>query len=403
MEVSRMHSREEELFDKLLSPHNRRDFIKRAGALGLSASALTAFLEACGGTTTGGSTPTATVNMAGPIDLQTLTANAKKEGELQAIGIPPEWADYADILAGYTKNYSVPVSYKVEAEYSSAQELVVFKDSIKHPHGDIGDVGFKFGPQAIQQGLVTPYKHAHWDDIDASLKDPNGNWCTEYWGAMAFAINTDIVKNPPTSFQDLLNNDYKNMVGIDGDPRQASDAFFAVYSAALANGGSLNNIQPGIDFFVKLKQKGNFTVARASEANVAKGEVAIAIKWDYLGLADRDALKGHPNIKVVIPSEGSIAGPYVSIVNKTAPHPYAARLWIEYIFSDEGQLFYLTGYAHPVRYQKLVAAGKVPSDLAAKLPPPEQYTNVKFVTDISLEDAAAAIVNQNWGPQVLGA
>ncbi len=352
-----MHNREQELFEKLFSPHNRRDFIKHAGALGLSASALTAFLEACGSSTSTGSGTTSTgPNMAGPIDLQTLMTNAKKEGELQAIGIPPEWADYADILAGYTKNYGVPVSFKVEAEYSSAQELVVFKNSKQHAHGDIGDVGFKFGPQAIQQGLVTPYKHAHWDDIDASLKDPNGNWCTEYYGAQAFIVNTDIVKKPPTSFQDLLNNDYKNMVGIDGDPRQANDAFLAVFSAALAHGGSLDNIQPGIDFFAKLKQKGNFTVARSSDANIAKGEVAIAVMWDYLGLGFRDTFKGKPNLSIAIPLDASIAGPYVSIVNKTAPHPFAARLWIEYIFSDEGQLFYLKGYAHPARYQKLAAA-----------------------------------------------
>jgi len=396
-----MHSQDQELFGKLLSPHNRRDFIKRAGALGLSASALAAFLEACGSSSTTTTTGSGT-NMAGPIDMQTLITNAKKEGQLQAIGIPPEWADYADILAGYTGHYTVPIAYKVEAEYSSAQELVVFKDSKTHAHGDIGDVGFKFGPQAVQQGLVTPYKHSHWDDIDASLKDPNGNWCTEYWGAMAFAINTDIVKNPPASFQDLLNNDYKNMVGIDGDPRQASDAFFAVYSAALAHGGSPNNIQPGIDFFAKLKQKGNFTVTRSRIANMARGEVPIAIMWDYLGLGFRDQLAGKPNLKVVIPSDGSIAGPYVSIVNKTAPHPFAARLWMEYLFSDEGQLFFLTGYAHPARYQKLVAANKVPANLAAKLPSADQYANVKFVTDLSKLDTASSVVTQNWQSQVLG-
>src|SRR6266852_6135983 len=165
MEVPCMDSREQELFDKLLSPHNRRDFIKRAGALGLSASALTAFLEACGSSTsTGSSTSSSGPNMAGPIDIQTLTTNAKKEGGLQAIGIPPEWADYADILAGYTNHYSIPISYKVEQEYTSAQELVVFKNSIAHPHGDIGDVVFKFGPLAVQQGLITPYKHTHWKD-----------------------------------------------------------------------------------------------------------------------------------------------------------------------------------------------------------------------------------------------
>ena len=73
------------------------------------------------------------INMAGPIDIQTLMTNAKKEGQLQAIGIPPEWADYSDILAGYTSHYGIPVSYKVEAEYSSAQELGVFKNSINTP------------------------------------------------------------------------------------------------------------------------------------------------------------------------------------------------------------------------------------------------------------------------------
>lgn len=130
--------------------------------------------------------------------------------------------------------------------------------------------------------------------------------------------------------------------------------------------------------------------------------MAIAIMWDYLGLGFRDQLAGKPNLKVVIPSDGSIAGPYVSIVNKTAPDPFAARLWIEYIFSDEGQLYFLKGYAHPARYQKLVDTGKVPSDLAAKLPAAEQYANVKFVTDLNQLTTAATALSSNWQPQVLG-
>lgn len=383
--------------DRLSSSLSRRQLITRAGVIGLSLPALAAFLESCGTTH-----PAINNGLAGPVDLQTLISKAKAEGGLQAIGIPPEWADYQDILAGYSQHYGIPIAYQAEAEYSSAQELEVFKNSIQHPHGDIGDVGFKFGPQAIQQGLITPYKHAHWDSIPASLKDPNANWCTEYWGAMAFVVNTDKVSQVPTTFQDLLNPAYKNMIGIDGDPRQANDAFLAVFSAALANGGSLDNIQPGIDFFARLKQAGNFTAARSSIANMTTGEVAIGIMWDYLGLGFRDQLAGKPHLQVVIPSDGSVAGPYVSVVNKTAPHPYAARLWIEYIFSDEGQLFYLKGYAHPVRYQELVNAGKVPVELAAKLPPAQQYTNVKFVSDANQLANAATVVTQNWGPQVLG-
>jgi putative spermidine/putrescine transport system substrate-binding protein len=395
-----MSSQEQELFGNLFAPQNRRDFIKRAAALGLSGTALTAFLEACGSTST--TSTTSNVNLVGPIDLQTLTTNAKKEGDLQAIGIPPEWANYKDILAGYAAKY-VTVDYKAEAEFSSAQEVEVFKNSKQHPHGDIADVGFKWGPVVIQEGLVSPYKHSYWNDIPADLKDPNGNWCTEYWGAQAFVINTDIVKNPPTSFADLLNNDYKNMVGIDGDPRQATDALSAVYAAALAHsGGSDNSIQPGIDFFAALKKKGNFTSARANIANITKGEVAIAVIWDYLGLGFRDQLAGKPNLSVVIPADGSIAGPYIVILNKTAPHPFAGRLWIEYLFSDEAQLFFLQGYAHPIRYQKLAAAGKIPAALAAKLPSADQYTKVKFVSDINKLTAASDALTANWQSQVLG-
>ncbi|WP_376796451.1 extracellular solute-binding protein [Thermogemmatispora sp.] len=396
-----IRSQEELLFSDLWGRQSRRRFLRRAGTAGLSASALAALLEACGSASSGSGATTAGLNLAGPIKMETLIANAKKEGQLQAVGIPPEWADYKDILAGYSSHYGLPISYKAEAEYSSAQELEVFKNSKTRPHGDIGDVGFKFGPLAVQQGLVAPYKHAHWDDIDAGLKDPQGYWCTEYYGAQAFVINTDIVKKPPTSFAELLSGNYKNMVGIDGDPRQANDAFLAVFAAALANGGSLDNIQPGLDYFAQLKKRGNFTVARSSIANISTGEVAIAVMWDYLGLGFRDQLAGKPHLEVIIPSDGSIAGPYVSIINKTAPHPFAARLWIEYIFSDEGQLFYLKGYAHPARYQKLVAAGKVPPELAAKLPPAGQYANVRFPSLAQLT-AASTVVNTNWGPQVLG-
>ncbi len=394
-----MNNRED--FGNVFSIRSRRRFLEQASALSVSSLALASFLEACGSSSSTTTTTTGSgVNMAGPIDMQTLITNAKKEGKLQAIGIPPEWADYKDILAGYAAKY-VPVEYQAEAEFSSAQELEVFTKSKSHPHGDIGDVGFKFGPQAVKQGLVTPYKHSNWADIPANLKDPDGNWCTEYYGTQAFVINTDIVKNPPTSFKDLLTGDYKNQVGIDGDPRQANDAFIAVYSAALAQSGSINDIQPGIDFFKQLKQKGNFSPARANIANMTKGEVAIGIMWDYLGLGFRDTLKGKPNLKVLIPSDGSVAGPYVSIINKTAPNPFAARLWIEYLFSDEGQLFFLKGYAHPARYQKLLSSGKVPAELAAKLPAAEQYSNVKFVTDLTQLSKAADTVTQNW-PAVIG-
>jgi putative spermidine/putrescine transport system substrate-binding protein len=400
--VSDQELNEQDLLGDITGRHSRRKFMTRAGVLGLStatlsATSLSAALSGCGTASS-----SASVNLSGPIALQTLITQAKKEGGLQAVGIPPEWADYSEMLANYASQY-VPVDYKADAEYSSAQEVQVFKLSKTHAYGDIADVGFIWGPTVIQEGLVSPYKHSYWNDVPAQLKDPNGNWCTEYWGAQALVVNTDIVKNPPTSFADLLTNDYPNMVGIDGDPRQATDALDAVYASALAKTGSTSSIQPGIDFFAALKKKGNFTLARANEANLVKGEVAIAIIWDYLGLGYRDKYASSgPHFTVTIPSDGSIAGPYILIVNKTAPHPYAARLWSEYLFSDAGQLIFLKGYAHPVRYQVLANQGKIPADLAAKLPPASSYTKVQFVADPALLTAAGNTLNQNWQSQVLG-
>lgn len=83
-----MSNHDQEMFHSIFTPHNRRAFLKRAGALSLSGAALAAFLESCGNSN-GGSAPT-NVNMAGPIDMQTLISHAKQEGQLQAIGIPPE-------------------------------------------------------------------------------------------------------------------------------------------------------------------------------------------------------------------------------------------------------------------------------------------------------------------------
>ena len=98
-----------------------------------------------------------------------------------------------------------------------------------------------------------------------------------------------------------------------------------------------------------------------------------ASRWDYNALADRDTLKGNPPVDVVVPKTGVVAGVYVQAISAFAPHPNAAKLWMEYLYSDEGQLGWLKGYCHPIRFNDLAKAGKVPEDLLAKLPPAEGY------------------------------
>jgi putative spermidine/putrescine transport system substrate-binding protein len=62
----------------------------------------------------------------------------------------------------------------------------------------------------------------------------------------------------------------------------------------------------------------------------------------------------------------------------------------------------LKGYAHPARYQALSAAGKIPADLAAKLPSSSEYANVKFVSDINALTQANTDLTNDWQSKVLG-
>ncbi|MGZ6270200.1 MAG: ABC transporter substrate-binding protein [Candidatus Limnocylindrales bacterium] len=372
----------------------RRQFLQRLLALGLTLPAAGAILAAC---SSSGSSPSAAAS-GGSLEMEpamsALLSAAKGEGTVYLTGIPPEWANYQgqfdlwDKLTGIKRD-----GIKTEGEYTSGQEL----DSIKNTgKPDVGDVGFVFGDQAKSAGLVANHKHAHWADVPDNLKDADGAWCATYYGAEAFIINTDAVKKDIADWDDLMDPSLKNAVGIDGDPNKANDSFNAVWAAAFAKGGGVDDIGPGVDFFNGLQKAGNLTPARCNQANMLSGEVKVGIKWDYLGLADRDKANGSPNFKVVIPKSASLAGPYVSIIAAKAPHPNAGKLWNEMMYSDAGQLNFLKGYAHPVRYDALNTAGKIPADLAAKLPPADQYKAVKFVTDKTKIDAAKTKLQSLW-------
>jgi putative spermidine/putrescine transport system substrate-binding protein len=374
---------------------DRRRFLKGLGLLGLSLPAVNLIVAACSAaTSTAGATSAVQGTTASGFDLNGLIAAAKTDGSIYQTGIPPEWVNYQAIFDLWKQNYGIAIDgTATEGEYSSGQEL----DSIKNTgKPDVGDVGIAFAVQAKTQGLSAPYKNSFWADIPDTAKDADGYWACNYWGAQAFAINTDAVKIDIKDWKDLLDPSLKNAVGIDGDPTKANDSFFAVWSAAVANGGGVDNIQPGIDFMNQLQQSGNLTAARASDANILSGEVKVAIKWDYLGLAVRDKAAGAPNITVTIPSSGSLASPYADIVAAKAPHPNAAKLWQELIYSDAAQLLFLKGYAHPIRFDVLNAAGKIPADLASKLPSADLYKKVTLVTDIAKITAAQTALAAGW-------
>jgi putative spermidine/putrescine transport system substrate-binding protein len=335
----------------------------------------------------------------GQTTMDRLIAAAKQEGQLTVIALPRDWCDYGDVIDGFKQKYGLRVN-ELNPDAGSGDEV----EAIKANKGNTGpqapdviDVGLGFGPSAKNDGVLQPYMVSTWSTIPNDEKDPQGYWYGDYYGVLAFEINADIVKNSPRDWSDLLKPEYKNAVALAGDPRASNQAIQGVFAAGLSStkgrvGGAAD---AGLKFFADLNKRGNFVPVIGKAASLAQGATPIIIRWDYNALADRDTLKGNPRVDVVVPASGVVAGVYVQAISAYAPHPNAAKLWMEYLYSDEGQLTWLKGYCHPIRFQNLVASRKVPSDLLAKLPPAQAYGKAVFPT-LAQQDQANKIITTRW-------
>ena len=289
--------------------------------------------------------------------MDALVAAAKKEGLLNVITLPRNWANYGAIMDAFSQKYGIHIT-DANPDGSSQDELNAInqlKGQSRAP--DVVDIGTAFAVKGNQAGDLAPYKVATWSNIPADAKAADGTYYASYGGYVAIGYNSATVKTPPTSFADLLKPIYKNQIAINGNPTQANAAFSAVFAAALANGGSLDNIAPGIAYFKKLHQAGNFVPVKGSAATMESGQTPIVVWWDYL-LAS-EIKPGVPGLKIVIPSDAKYASYYDQAISKYAPHPAAARLWEQYLYSTTGQNLWLKGFARPIELPTLVANGTV--------------------------------------------
>jgi putative spermidine/putrescine transport system substrate-binding protein len=329
-----------------------------------------------------------------------LIAAAQGEGTLTTIALPHDWCNYGEAIETFKTKYSLDIN-ELDPNAGSGDEIEAIKANQDNPGPqapDVIDVGLSFGPSAKEEDLLQPYKVATWDSIPDEAKDPDGYWWGDYYGVLAFEVNTAVVANVPQDWADLLKPEYAGQVALAGDPRVSNQAIQAVYAAALANGGSLDDPQPGLDFFAELNAAGNLLPGIANAATVAAGETPITIRWTYNALSNRDttAASGGPDIEVVVPASGRFAGVYVQGISAFAPHPNAAKLWQEFLFSDEGQNIWLKGYCHPIRYENLVETDAVPAEQLAKLP------DVEGAVFPSLDqlNAASTLITENWDAEV---
>jgi putative spermidine/putrescine transport system substrate-binding protein len=379
----------------------------RNAVLGGSLAVVAALaLSACGAAPTNSSTTADGKNAATATSvadfggMDALVKAAKKEGTLHAIALPRDWANYGALIDGFTKKYGIKITDE-NPDGSSQDEInAVTSRKGQDRTPDVLDLGSSFALSAAQQGLLAPYKVASFDQIPEGQKDPKGQWFNDYGGYISIGCDAKRVTTCPTTFADLLKPQYKGQVALNGNPTKSGSAFGGVYAAALANKGSFDDIQPGLDFFAKLKKNGNYTPVESTPATVEKGETPISIDWDYLnaGYADEFKSKG-VDWKVSVPSDGQFSQYYSQAINKDAPHPAAARLWQEYLYSTEGQNLWLKGYARPALMTSMESAGTLDKTAAAKLP---QVSGTPSFPTEAQQSKAKTVIASGWAKAVSG-
>ncbi|MCC6863972.1 MAG: ABC transporter substrate-binding protein [Rhodobacteraceae bacterium] len=332
--------------------------------------------------------------------LEEIEVAAKAEGMLTTVALSHDWCGYGDVIAGFKAKYPEITINELNPDAGSADEIEAVKanKNNKGPQApDVIDVGLAFGPSAKADGWTQPYQVSTWAEVPEVIKDASGHWYGDYYGVMSFLVNKDLVQNVPQDWADLLKPEYAGQVSLAGDPRASNQAILAVLAAGISTGAAPGEAagQAGLKFFKKMNDAGNFVPVIGKVGTLAQGTTPIVIMWDYNALAARDTLVGNPPVEVVVPKSGVLAGVYVQAISAYAPQPNAAKLWMEYLYSDEGQLGWLKGYCHPARFNAMAASKKIPQDLLDNLPPAASYEAAYFPT-LEEVDANKVAVTGGW-------
>jgi putative spermidine/putrescine transport system substrate-binding protein len=302
-----------------------------------------------------------------------LLAAAQAEGALTTIALPPDWCNYQDLLDRFATRTGIALTNLLPTG-SSQEELAAIAatppvgsaPSGSPPGPDVVDVSARFGPIAASEGLLAPYKVSTWSEIPDAAKDPGGAWYGDYYGVISFEVNTSAIGAPPLDWPDLLAAP-KGSVALSGDPTRSTQGAFEVWAAGLASGAA-DAPQAGLTWFKSLADAGVLQATLGTGQTVASGLTPIRLAWTYDALGDADSLAGQPPVKVVIPAHGRLAGMDVQGISARAAHPNAAKLWMEWLYSDEGQSLWFTGYCTPIRYEAMRKAGTLPAEVLAHLP-----------------------------------
>jgi len=323
-----------------------------------------------------------------------LYAEAQKEGLCVSFDTGPEWANWKSLFRDFKKRYpEIELTYN---DIGSAATVVALEKTKRRPQADTAYYFAASAVDAAKKDVVAPFKPVNFDKLPSVFREADGRWFTIHTLNIAFLVNKKLVKNVPTGWADLLKPEFRNTV-VYLDPRSTGIGQVLTFAAAYANGGSVDNVQPGTDYLGKLHAAGNVMRVEGTTpyAKFLKGEIPVWISYENDGLKAKHVDGMGDAVEVVIPREASVAAPYAISLVKNGPNPNAGKLWLNFIMSEAGQSLFAQGFVRPA-----VPGTPLSADVAAKMPAAPQIRPLDVVkaserkAEVDRLWALAALVNK---------
>ena len=306
-------------------------------------------------------------------------------------------------MSTFTKKYGIGITND-NPDGSSAQEnqaIRSLKGDSRAP--DVVDVGASFAISGTTEGLYAKYFNSNFTTIPRAMKDTRGYWIGDYWGAVSIGYNASLdLATRRRRGKDLLKPEYKGKVALNGSPLTSNSAVSVVFAAALANGGSLSDVTAGHRLLVaKLKKVGQLHPRRrrrrrrsppARRRSRSTGTTTTSRYIKEFPAANWKVTRSRPT--------ACTAAYYAQAINATAPHPNAARLWEEFIYSDQGQIIWLKGVRAPGTVRRHGRAEGDPEGRCSRHCRRRAiYNKVKFAS-LGQQTKAKALIASQWPSKV---
>ena len=320
-----------------------------------------------------------------------LYAEAAKEGLVVSFDTGPEWANWKVLFREFKRRYpEVEMTYN---DLGSAATVVALEKARRRPQADTAYYFAASAVDAARKDVVAPFRPVNFDRLPEVFRESEGRWFTIHTLNIAFVVNTKLVRNVPQGWADLLKPEYKGSV-VYLDPRSTGVGQVGVIAAAYGNGGGIDNLKPGTDYFGRLHAAGNVLRVEGTTpyAKFLKGEIPIWISYENDGLKAKHVDGMGDAAAVVIPREASVSAPYAISLVKGAPNPNAGKLWLNFTMSELGQGLFAQGFVRPA-----VPGVSLPADVRSKMPDAPQLRPL----DVVKASARKAEIDRDWAAAAL--